>query len=588
MKTPSVNSRILKLEVSKDTATRASVNAVESRTTSLESDVATLTQGIVDARNAAHTAGVITQPSFSAAADGASFTVGSNGVYALYPDPLKGDVVNYTIAGGTFPLADGVTTYLVAKYNSGSPVLATTTNREELDFQQVVPVLTLNREGATVHTGYTSSAGIALAEKMHSCQLTVNRYQIERGALVLGASGQNVTVGAGYVWRGGVERTLCGAFTSVSNLFSKWVNVSGTWTKYPVTTWENTYYQGATDQVELQNANRFAVTHVFRTVGDVVECLYVLGTGNYTLEEAVASGLPSSLPPIATTHAVYVGRIIAAKGATTAYSVQAPIRADSYAPVSDHAALSNVLPSSTSQYHLTNSELEFFGTLPSTISALTSNVEEVDTNFVSITYNPVGIGAGRGLYSGLMSETTPTQSSTGLTTWVNQGTASATDTTVGLQIVNPTTGADDNIRGLAKPVPATPYTLTALLELASINGNYPSALLGWADSASTKTHIVTLCGDGRSGFISPTTYSSWTLSGAPQFTRDGRRCWLQLSDDGTTITVRWSFSGVYWYTLFSGAKASSHLGAEGYNRLFFGASSSGITGVATLLSWSIS
>ena len=63
MKTTSVNSRILKLEVSKDTATRTSVNAVESRTTSLESDVttaqsdistlqgdvATLTQGIQDA-----------------------------------------------------------------------------------------------------------------------------------------------------------------------------------------------------------------------------------------------------------------------------------------------------------------------------------------------------------------------------------------------------------------------------------------------------------------------------------------------------------------------------------------------------------
>ena len=41
MKTPTINSRILKLEVLKGTATRASVNAVESRTTSLESDVAT-------------------------------------------------------------------------------------------------------------------------------------------------------------------------------------------------------------------------------------------------------------------------------------------------------------------------------------------------------------------------------------------------------------------------------------------------------------------------------------------------------------------------------------------------------------------
>ena len=62
----------------------------------------------------------------------------------------------------------------------------------------------------------------------------------------------------------------------------------------------------------------------------------------------------------------------------------------------DHAALSNVLPASTSQYHLTDDELEFFGTLPSTISDLMSNVEEVDADFVSISYNPSGGGGGGG------------------------------------------------------------------------------------------------------------------------------------------------------------------------------------------------
>ena len=253
-----------------------------------------------------------------------------------------------------------------------------------------------------------------------------------------------------------------------------------------------------------------------------------------------------------------------------------------------HTALSNVLPSTASQNHLTDDELEFFGTLPSTISDLMSNVEEVDADFVSISYNPSSAGASRGLYSGIMSETVPSQASTGLTTWVNQGGATVTDASVGIQIINPTTSSDDNIRGLVRPVPATPYTLTALLELASIAGNYPSALLGWADYASTKTHLVILCGDGRSGLISPTSYTSWALGGAPQFTREGRRAWLQFADDGTTITVKWSFSGLYWYTLYSATKAGSHLGAEGYNRLFFGASSGSITGVATLLSWSIS
>ena len=51
MKTPTINSRILKLEVLKDTATRASVNAVESRTTSLESDVSTLQGDVATAQS---------------------------------------------------------------------------------------------------------------------------------------------------------------------------------------------------------------------------------------------------------------------------------------------------------------------------------------------------------------------------------------------------------------------------------------------------------------------------------------------------------------------------------------------------------
>ena len=58
-----------------------------------------------------------------------------------------------------------------------------------------------------------------------------------------------------------------------------------------------------------------------------------------------------------------------------------------------HAALSNVLPSAASQNHLTDDELEFLGTLPSTISDLMSNVEEVDADFVSISYNPSGTPA---------------------------------------------------------------------------------------------------------------------------------------------------------------------------------------------------
>jgi len=218
------------------------------------------------------------------------------------------------------------------------------------------------------------------------------------------------------------------------------------------------------------------------------------------------------------------------------------------------------------------------------------SIEEVDADFVSISYNPSSAGASRGLYSGIMSETVPSQASTGLTTWVNQGAASVSDIeSVGLQVYHPSAAAAGNICGLVCAVPATPYTLTALLEISTGSGNYPAALLGWADSG-TKTHVVALCGDGRSGLIYANDYASWGFasSNAPMFTREVRKVWLRFADTGTAITVEWSHSGAYWHTLFSGPKSSGHLGATGYTRLFFGATNWGSAVASTLLSWSIS
>jgi hypothetical protein len=138
-------------------------------------------------------------------------------------------------------------------------------------------------------------------------------------------------------------------------------------------------------------------------------------------------------------------------------------------------------------------------------------------------------------------------------------------------------------------VPETPYTLTALLEISTGSGNYPAALLGWADSG-TKTHVVALCGDGRSGLIYANNYASWGFasSNAPMFTREARRVWLRFTDSGSAISVQWSHSGAYWHTLFSGPKSSGHLGATGYTQLFFGATNWGSAVASTLLSWSIS
>ena len=250
-----------------------------------------------------------------------------------------------------------------------------------------------------------------------------------------------------------------------------------------------------------------------------------------------------------------------------------------------HAALSNVLPSAASQNHLTDDELEFFGTLPSTISDLMSNVEEVDADFVSISYNPSGASGSRGLYSGLMSSDAPTQANTGLGTWYNQGSCTLSEHAGGLTILNPTLGASYNTGGLYRAAPAAPWVLTTLVSISCPPGNYPAARLGFIDTTTGRTSSFGLCANGTLYVANFSAPSSWAGDLATVSVAGTRVLWLRLSDDGSSLHFSYSWDGVNFVELYSVSRSSAY---AGYTHIFFGASSLNITAAATLLSWSIS
>lgn len=250
-----------------------------------------------------------------------------------------------------------------------------------------------------------------------------------------------------------------------------------------------------------------------------------------------------------------------------------------------HSALSNVLPSAASQNHLTDDELEFFGTLPSTISDLMSNVEEVDADFVSISYNISGTGASRGLYSGLMSSDAPTQANTGLCTWYNQGSCTISEHAGGLTILNPTLGTSHNIGGLYRAAPAAPWVLTTLVSISCKPGTYPSARLGFLDTRTGRTISFGFCADGTLYVANFSAPSSFDCNLATVSVSGTRVLWLRLSDDGSSLHFSCSWDGVNFVELYSVSRSSAY---AGYTHIFFGASSYNITASATLLSWSIS
>lgn len=205
----------------------------------------------------------------------------------------------------------------------------------------------------------------------------------------------------------------------------------------------------------------------------------------------------------------------------------------------------------------------------------------------------LGGGGGSGMFAGAMSAV-PTSAGTGLTTWLNQGGASVADRATGISINAPTSGGGIQIRGRSKVVPATPYSVRALLSITSQPTQDTAIHFGWHDG--TKLHPFTfgyLAATRYLGVIiqrytNVTTFSAneaftWpvTLS-APPF------MWLRLKDDGTTVFFQKSVSGDDndFIDLFSIAKASGFLGSGGYSNIFFGTNAANSQTIATLHSYS--
>lgn len=184
-------------------------------------------------------------------------------------------------------------------------------------------------------------------------------------------------------------------------------------------------------------------------------------------------------------------------------------------------------------------------------------------------------GGGSGLYSQVLSAT-PTGASTGLSTWVNQGSATVADDATGVTIYSPSNGAADNLRLRHKAVPATPYTVTALVGFtANPTASFPVGSFGWYDG-TTKLQSIDFSFRNAAAVAPRMVVRDWDTITSPSTLRATvpdsvlTPTWCRLQDDGTTVSFQISFDGVHFATLYSIAKASGFLGSSGYSRIFYG------------------
>ena len=142
-------------------------------------------------------------------------------------------------------------------------------------------------------------------------------------------------------------------------------------------------------------------------------------------------------------------------------------------------------------------------------------------------------------------------------TWVNQGSATATDQTDTIFFQDQLTGTSTiSWRMLARAIASAPYTYTVGIIPQPCITNYMSIGIGLRDSASGK--IVVMVREHNSNpvlgiakYTDANTFSAW-YSGSPyNFGDGGGIIWFQVSDNSTNRIWRVSLDGVNFMDVLS-------------------------------------
>lgn len=328
---------------------------------------------------------------------GGSFTANALDV-ALYDNAtFQGVPKKYSLAPITETLTDQAMNYVVADYNGGSPILRVTTDVNEITESSIVPVLSVFRDGSyPLEVQNWDRLGRGLANKLHQSIVKTQRYRRQSGLTLAeynnGGTYRYVTCGSGIIWVGAVRYDLLATDsrtdTSPDGIIY-FARTGGSWVQSTVRQYNNTQYSDGTNTQTLNN-NEYGVCWLYRGVEDPKHLYMVLGNGSYTLQQAIASQQPASLPAKITSHGLLVGRVIVQKNANTATQVDSAFETVfSQTAPSVHNDLAGLQGGTSGEYyHLTSAQASK-ATAIGTMQAITGEPSGfTDPANVVVSYDP--------------------------------------------------------------------------------------------------------------------------------------------------------------------------------------------------------
>lgn len=161
-------------------------------------------------------------------------------------------------------------------------------------------------------------------------------------------------------------------------------------------------------------------------------------------------------------------------------------------------------------------------------------------------------------------------------TWLNQGSATCADADDGgLKMTLPNEN-NHQFRGKYITAPATPWAVTAHLQLGPGMKKYASATVGTyvglfcREASSSKLYILPLWSGGTIGLWRMTDVTTFSANVDTGYDNRNKDLWMRLEDDGTDIIGSYSLDGVNFMELFTDGRASFF--SSGPDQVGFGGS----------------
>jgi hypothetical protein len=149
-------------------------------------------------------------------------------------------------------------------------------------------------------------------------------------------------------------------------------------------------------------------------------------------------------------------------------------------------------------------------------------------------------------------------------TWVNQGTATATDQNGTIVLVAPPAAGENN-RILTRTAPTAPYSYIGASRFCGFRddaGSIPHFGMGLRQSSSGKHTVIAMLADSNGpcrlhvcNYTDASTFSSIPLTRS-HFGFIAPELWFKVENDGTNIKYYVGFDGLTWTLLYSVAKAN--------------------------------